>query len=108
MSSSVGAESVLIVILLKLQPDPPPRRQRFGVDVLGGGQVLDRDAQRLEDGDVFGRQPALNAAEQEVAEVAQEVVLGDRSFLERNEEVAGLLQDRFAAVAEEAGAADRR
>src|SRR5579885_3190117 len=109
-SSIVGAAIVRMAFFLslELQPRAPPGGDRRAVDVLGGGQVLDRDPQRLEDRDVLGRDPPRDPQEEKVPQVAQEVVLPERPLLQGDEEVARLLHHRLLEVAEEAGAGDRR
>ncbi len=83
-------------------------RHRLAIDMMGGGEVLDREAQRLEEGDLGGRAAAGEAAEQQVADLPLDVVLGDDAFAQREEEVARFVDRRFAAVDEQAGAGDRR
>ena len=46
----------------------------------GGGQILDRDAERLEHRNLPGIRPAWCAADQELADLSPDVVRLDRAF----------------------------
>src|SRR5438874_1653736 len=74
------------------EPDPLSEAgpARAGVDVVRAGNVLDREADRLEDRHVGGRGAAGNLPDEDLPEVAEEVVLIDLAVLQRNQEVAGL------------------
>ena len=65
----------------------PERRDRADAlggsalhDVMRGGEVFDRDAERLEERDLAGGGPARHAAQQQVAQLAHDVVLVDRAL----------------------------
>src|SRR4051794_8555508 len=54
-----------------------PLLQGFMVDVTGGGQVLDREAERLEKGDLGGGAAPFDFSDQQIADLPDDVVLGD-------------------------------
>src|SRR5262245_56518745 len=64
---------------------------RPSVDLLRGGQVFDRQADRLEDGDVRRGGAARDRARDELRELAEDVVVADGALPARHQEVAGLL-----------------
>src|SRR5262245_59978230 len=70
-----------------------PPRARGGDSALRGGEVLDADAERLEQRDLGGAAPARHAAEQQLAEHADHVVVADAALALREQEVAGLVQE---------------
>ena len=69
--------------------------------VLGGGQILDGEAERLEDRDLLRRPSPLRRADQELADLGADVLRPDRALAQREEEVARLVHRRLAPVDEE-------
>src|SRR5262249_3625330 len=72
-----------------------------------GGEVLDRAADRLEQGDVPVRDATLGLAAAEVEQVATDAFLGQDAPAQRNRYVARLFGGAGARVDVDAGALDR-
>src|SRR5262249_46347745 len=73
-----------------------------------GGEVLDADAERAEHGQLVVAGPTGGGAGQHLAHLSTDVILpGDRSLLDRQEELPRLVADRLAAVAAERGGRQR-
>src|SRR6185503_21004468 len=100
MSASVGA-STGIAAASQLDPGPHPGGLRPRVDVMRGGDVFDGEAQRLEDRDLLRGAPPVHAAEEDVPQLTLHVIVADGPFRARDEEVAGLVRGRLAAVHED-------
>ena len=77
-------------------------------DVLGGGEILDGEAERLEDRQLVVRAPARRRADQHLADLGADVLRADRALALREQEVAGLVDGRLAPVDEERRVAHRR
>src|SRR5262249_35057029 len=92
----------------ELDPRHVGKIQRLPVDVPGRGDVLDREAQRLEEGDLRRVAAAADLPDQDLSDLPEDVVVADGTLLLRDQEVAGLVHGRLAAVDEEAGADDSR
>ena len=59
--------------------------------VLGRGEILDREAERLEDGQLVARAPSLGGADQQLADLGADVLGPDRALALREQEVARLV-----------------
>src|SRR5262245_49714675 len=83
------------------------RGDRAIEEVAGGREILDGDAERLEQRDLVGRAPAGDPAEEDVPELARDVVVADRALALRDQEVAGLGERRLAAIDDQPRPRDR-
>ena len=70
------------------------------------GEVFDRQAERFEQRDILRRCSAGSAVNKNLAEFPENMIVVDRAFSFGDEEVAGLVQRRFPAIDEQAGAND--
>src|SRR5690348_6418747 len=80
---------------------------RAPVDGVGGGQVLDRHAERFVDGHVVARRAPGDVTQPDLADLAQEVGFLDRAVLLREQEIPRLVAARLPAVRVEARAPHR-
>ena len=71
-------------------------------------EILHGDPQRFEQGDLIVRPPAGDRAFEHLADLSENVGVGDRPLLAGEEEIAGLGEQRLPAVREQARARDRR
>src|SRR5690348_895721 len=62
-SSSETASAALVAFAPQLDPSPFPRLHGSAVDEVGCGQILDRQPQGLEEGDLMGRGPPFDLPE---------------------------------------------
>src|SRR5678816_732057 len=60
---------------------------RFGEDVIRGAEVLDCQAERLEERDLVGVAPRLDLPDENLADLADDVIGGDVAVLERDDDV---------------------
>ncbi len=77
------------------------------MDVSQGSDILDGQAKRLEERDLLRVAAPAAAAENELADFRDDVVVADRALPLGEEEITGFVERRFAAVDEEAGALHR-
>src|SRR5437867_3986932 len=98
-SSSVGS-AVDVAFAPQLYPGALAGFHSPTIDIVRGGQVLDRQPQRLEEGDLLRRRPPFDLPEQHVAQLADDVVVPQRPLAFGNEEITCLGEDRLAAVGE--------
>src|SRR5687768_7830091 len=82
-------------------------RRRLRVDVVRGGEVLDRDPERLVQRHLVGRAPARDAVEQHVAELGRDVVVADRALGPGDPEVSRFVERGLSAIDDQARADDR-
>src|SRR6476661_3870574 len=107
MSSIAGGSIVRVAAPSEFQEPSGPRGTGLLVDVPGRCDVLDGDAERLEERHLVGRPPAPGAAGQDLADLADDVSVGDRAFFLRDQEVSGFVERGLAAVDVEARPDDR-
>src|SRR5260221_7149557 len=69
-SARVGASTGGIAASSQLDPGPHPRRPRAGVAVMGGGDVLDGEAEGLEHRDLRFRAPPAHLPDVHLAALA--------------------------------------
>src|SRR5512141_3107539 len=81
ISSIEGGSIVRVALSSKVEEASGPGRSRLLVDVAGRRDVLDGDAERLEERDVLCRGPAVDAAGQDLADLPDDVVIADGPFL---------------------------
>src|SRR2546428_8427681 len=81
-----------------LEPRARAGLDRATMDVVRRRQVLDRDAQRLVDRDVVGGPPPGHASQEHVPQLAEQVIVGDRTLVARQQEVTRFRQAGLAAV----------
>ena len=79
-----------------LHPLAQATRLRRLVDVVRRGQVLYGDAQRLEQRDLVRRSAYRGLAREHLADLAHDVAVVDEAFAARDEELAGLVEQRLA------------
>ena len=82
-------------------PTPRPARARGSDDELRGGEVLDRDPERLEHRQLVLVLPARMHASEHLAELGLDVIRPDRAFGGSDDVVAGLRERGLAPVGEE-------
>ena len=75
--------------------------------VLGGHQVLGHEPERLVDRDLAVAATSGHTAEQDLAQLADDVPGADRPFAERNQQVARLAGRRSAGIDVDAGVRDQ-
>src|SRR5205085_8023320 len=78
--------------------DAPIECLGLAPDVVRGGEVLDRDAERLEERALVARLPSRRRADQHLSELGDDVIVADRALPTGNEDVARLGERRLAAV----------
>ena len=79
-------------------------RMQGVVNMPGGVQVFGGDPQRFKQRDVGGARAAGFGADEDLSQFSLDVCVSDDAFLLRDEEVAGFVKKRLAAVCEKAGA----
>ena len=90
IASSVGASIVRNAMPSEIDGNPLAFFPRARVDVVRRGQVLDRDSERLEKGDLFGRPPRRHASLEDVAELTDDVIVAYRALCLGDQEIARL------------------
>src|SRR5438105_15411546 len=68
------------------------------VDICSGGEVLDRQTKRLEERDLAFVSTADAASDQQFAHLGDNMIGKNLAVAKRNENIARLLERRFAAV----------
>src|SRR5258706_535183 len=66
--------------------------QRFGVDVRRRREIFDREAERLEQRDLLIVAPAFAAADEQLADLGDDVLGADFAVVQRDQDVARLFQ----------------
>ncbi len=79
----------------------------FGVRAGSRGEVLDRQAERLKDGDLFRARPAGRGPGKQLTQLGPDLVRPDRPVSGGQQVVAGLGQQRVPAVGEQHARRDR-
>src|SRR5262245_52391917 len=102
ISSRVGGSSARTPVASEIDGDPPSLRAGARMDQVRRREVLDRDAQGLEEGHLARRAPAGDALEENVAQLADDVRSVDRALLHRDEDVARLRERRLAPIDDQA------
>ena len=104
------AQSVLVAASAELdRTGRCPSRAALLVDVLRGGDVLDREAERLEERDLVRRRRARGLADEDLAELADDVLVADGALLLRRcRKSPASRERRLAPVDEEARPRDGR
>src|SRR5258706_6367861 len=97
-SSSVGGSMCRMPRSAELDVDARLRAARFGVEEVRGGEILDREPERLEQRDVAVALPAGRLADQHFADFAEDMVGRDLAVLDRRDDVAPLLERRPSAI----------
>src|SRR5688572_31403089 len=110
MSARVTSSGVGIAQTAEHHPRARAGGDRAVVDPPRRRDVLDRQAKRLEERDLLRRAAPDDArrVEEQLADLADDVVVADESFALRHEKVAALVERRFAAVDVESRPGDRR
>src|SRR6185295_1511048 len=72
------------------------------VQTRGDGDVLDGDPERLEEGDLLFRAPPRARADEDLADFPADVLVSEVTFALRDQEVASLVEGRFAPIDEQA------
>src|SRR5204862_5564237 len=80
------------------EPDSLARFESPAMDLVCRSQVLERDAQRFVDRDVVSGLAARRLAEQDLAQLAEQVAVRDRSLLARDQELARFVHARLLAI----------
>src|SRR5436309_234217 len=83
---------------LEFDPGAGAALRRFPVDDVRRGDVLDAEAERLEERDLLGRSAARDPTRQHVAELAADVLVGDGTLPLRDQEVARFVEGGLAEV----------
>src|SRR6266404_851684 len=98
MSSSAGGSIVRMAAPSEFQESAGPRGPGLLVDEPGRRDVLDREAERLEERDLVRRPPSPGAAGQHLADLGDDVGVCNGPFLLGDQEVSGFVQGRLAPV----------
>src|SRR6267143_178302 len=80
ISSGRGGSTARITQSSQLDGRAGAALERRPVDVVRGGQVLDRDPQRLEERDLIRRASPGNATQKSLADLPDDVILSDRAL----------------------------
>src|SRR5205814_4692183 len=88
IASRPGTSGACKLLASERNRDSGAGGERGTVDVVRGGEVLDRDPQRLEQRDVLVGEPAGRAVQQHVPELALDVLVTERSLGAADQEVA--------------------
>src|SRR5215211_5537484 len=109
-SASVISSGVGMPQAAEVEPGAGAPRDGAIVDAACRGDVLDREAERLEHRDLLRRSASGYARrlDEQLADLAHDVVVADESFALRDEEVAGLVHRGLASIDVETRAGDGR
>src|SRR6266508_2898315 len=91
----------------ELNPQSRAGRERRPVDGMRGGQVLHREPQRFEQGDLMARPPPGDPPQKNVSDLSGDVLVPERAFGPGNQELSRLVERRFLSIDVEPRAADR-
>src|SRR5258706_8616029 len=92
MSSRAGGSIVRVAAPSEFEKPSGPRGPGLLVDVPGRRDVLDSDAERFEERHLVRRTPPPGPVGQDLAELGDDVGVGDRALLFWNQEVSGFVQ----------------
>src|SRR5689334_21884761 len=107
-SSATGLTVICMAGASQFDPYTLALFDGFVVDVMGRGHVFDGKTQRLEQRDLLRRLAAFDPADQDLADFATHVIVANRAFLLRYQEVARLVKRRFTPIHEQARFDNRR
>src|SRR5689334_22629981 len=88
ISSGRGGSSARIATSPEIDGRAGPEPERGAVDVVRRGQILHRDAEGLEEGDLVLGAASRHAAEEHLAHLAHDVVLPDHALVPGDDEIA--------------------
>src|SRR6267143_2009174 len=108
ISSGRGGSTAFIAPPPEVDRDPGPALESSSIDVVSRGEILDREPERLEQGDLLLRAPAGNAPQEHAPDLADDVILADRSLGSGDEEVPGLVERGLEPIHIEPRALDGR
>ena len=73
----------------------PRRSDRLVINVIRGGKILDRQSKRLEQRDLLRDCAGPRRMKQQLADLADDVIVADRALLFREQEIARFVESRF-------------